>query len=457
MAKGQFQKKSKISAPVDEVFSWHSRKGAFERLSPPWDPPVVIKKIGTIKKNDETLFKMKAGPIPIIWHAKHTSYEKNVFFKDEQFKGPFASWTHTHTFEAAEGGCILTDTIDYELPISRISGILNKLFVEKKLGRIFTYRHKTLINDLNVHLPVNAKPLNILISGASGVIGSALVPFLLTGGHTVKRLVRKPPQNPEEEIFWDPARCHIDSEKLTGTDVVIHLAGEHIGGGRWTPDRKRTIIESRTKGTSTLAKAIAAMENPPQIFLSASAIGYYGDCGDKVITEKDAPGDLFISEICKKWEASAEAAVNKGIRTVFMRIGVVPSPQGGALKELLLPFKMGLGGKIGNGRQYMSWVSIDDVLYAIHHAMFNEKVSGPVNFVSPTPVTNESFIKALGSAVNRPTVLPIPEYAIDKIWGEMGREVLLAGARVIPEKLIKSGYEFKFPDLEKNIKHMLGL
>ncbi len=452
-----FIKRSRINAPVEMVFKWHSRPGALERLSPPWDPLQVIEKKGGIREGARAVLKMKAGPVPYKWIAEHTDYEENRLFRDRQVKGPLAQWIHTHRFEPdGNYACFLEDRIEYALLFHPFGSFFAGGAVRKKLEGIFNYRHTTTIHDIATHLPVNEKPMNVLISGASGVVGSALIPFLTTGGHRVTRLVRKKTVPGEEEVYWNPNANTLNTDDLAGTDTVIHLAGENIGQGRWTKEKKTRIIESRTKGTSLIANAIAKLDPAPRVMVCASAIGYYGNRGSQVLTEEDGPGDDFISEVCHKWEKAAEPAIEKGIRVVFMRIGIALTPSGGALERLLLPFQMGIGGKIGSGSQYMSWIGIDDVIGAIYHAIKNDKIEGPVNVVSPNPVTNKEFTKTLGRVLSRPTLATVPEFAIKIAFGEMGREIPLSSTRVKPEKLMKTGYRFRNPDIEGALSHLLG-
>ncbi len=459
MKKGVFTKESHIDAPVDEVFKWHARPGAINRLSPPWDPLTVIKSSQGIEKGAQVILKMKAGPVSFNWSALHTEYQKNRCFRDEQIKGPFSKWVHTHIFDSdGSHGCILKDRIEYKLPLDPVSTGLFDPFIKKKLERIFAYRHTITAKDISLHLSRQDKhPLTILISGASGLIGSSLIPFLTTGGHRVVQLVRKYPLTNNEDVFWDPSSGILDPGDLGKIDAVVHLSGENIGQGIWTQEKKKRIIESRVNGTHLISKTIAGLKDPPDVLICASAIGYYGNRGNQLLIEEDGPGDDFISDVCVKWEKAAEPAQQKGIRTVFMRIGVVLAPQGGALAKLMLPFKAGLGGKIGAGGQYMSWVSIDDVTGAIYHAFYNKDIRGPVNVVAPFPVTNLEFTKTLGKLFKRPTVFSVPSQAIKLAFGEMGKEILLSSTNVKPQKLIDAGYTFRYPDLEKVLSQTLGL
>jgi len=456
MQKFSFAKQSLINAPTEDVFQWHARPGALERLSPPWDPIEVIEQRGGINKDASVLLKMKAGPFCYRWAAEHTDYEENRLFKDRQKRGPFAFWSHTHTFQPDQsGGCLMKDQIQYALPFDPISRPFVPV-IQKKLERIFDYRHTTLAHDLTLHNARSKKePLKIVISGASGLIGRAIIPFLTTGGHQVTRLVRKKKALPNQ-LFWDPFAGKLKRSALKNADVIINFSGENIGQGRWTKAKKRKIIQSRIKTTTLLSETISNLEPPPKVFLNASAIGYYGNQGDLTQTEDNVCGADFISEVCNDWERAAAPAQKRGIRVVFLRIGVVLTPNGGALKKMMLPFKMGLGGKFGSGRQYISFIGIDDVIGTIYHIINNDSLEGPVNIVAPKPVTNLEFTKILGKVLKRPTLFTAPEIAIKSLFGEMGQEILLSGTRVEPQKLLSSGYTFRNPDLEGVLRHLLG-
>jgi uncharacterized protein len=295
--------------------------------------------------------------------------------------------------------------------------------------------------------------MDVLISGATGLIGSALIPELEAKGHTVRRLTRTP--RSEGAIRWDLDAGTIEGD-LSGTEAVVHLAGESIAEGRWTEEKKRRILESRQKGTRLLAEMIAALSEPPSVMVSVSAIGYYGDRGNELLTEESESGDLFLSEVCRKWEAAAEPAREAGIRVVHPRFGIVLSTEGGALGATLPIFKLGGGGKIGSGRQYWSWVSFDDVIGAILHSIENDALSGPVNVVAPDPPTNAEYTKVLGHVLGRPTFFAVPAPAARVALGGMADELLLASARVEPVRLQETGYSFRHPDLEETLRYLLG-
>ncbi len=294
----------------------------------------------------------------------------------------------------------------------------------------------------------------IVVTGASGLIGPKLVAALEADGKRVLRAVRRDVQS-EQELRWDPAAGTIDRDRLEGVDAVIHLAGANIAGKRWTEAYKQTLIDSRVDGTTLIAKTIAGLERKPRVFASASAIGFYGHRGETELDESAACGDGFLPEVCMQWERACEAAQEAGIRTVNLRIGVVLSPEGGALQKMLLPFKLGAGGVLGHGRQYFSWIALDDVVRAIQFAVENDSLAGPVNLVSPNTVTNREFTKTLGRVLSRPTVLPMPAFAARLAFGEMADSLLLASTRVVPKALAAAGFDCQHPELEPALRHLL--
>jgi len=297
--------------------------------------------------------------------------------------------------------------------------------------------------------------MKVAITGASGLLGSALVPFLAADGHEVVRLVRRAPKA-RDEARWDPETSAIDDAALEGVDAVVNLSGESIAGGRWTEARKALLRSSRLGPTHVLAKTLAGLSRKPRVFISASAVGYYGNRGDAWLTEKDAPADDFLGRLSAEWEKAAEPAARAGIRVVHPRIGVVLTPAGGALGKMLLSFRAGLGGVLGPGTQYMSWIAIDDLLGVIRHLLGRDDVAGPANAVAPEPVTNALFTKTLGRVLGRPTVVPAPAFALRLALGEMADATLLSSTRVRPERLLATGYRFRFPELEGALRHVLG-
>jgi len=297
--------------------------------------------------------------------------------------------------------------------------------------------------------------MKILIAGATGLVGTALKPAFDAKGFSITDLVRKSPNVALPEIEWHPNRGEIDAASLEGFDAVINLAGESIAEGRWTDEKKKRIRESRIKGTRLLSETLAKLSSPPKVFLCASATGIYGDRGDEILDEDSAPGKGFLAEVCREWEEATRAASDAGMRVVNLRFGPIFSKEGGMLAKLLTPFKLGVGGKVGSGKQYVSWVAIDDVVSAVMFALENEEIRGGINIVTPNPATNEEFTKAMGKVLSRPTIFAVPEFAARLAFGEMANEMLLSSQRVLPKRLSEAGYQFQYPDLESALRHLL--
>lgn len=297
--------------------------------------------------------------------------------------------------------------------------------------------------------------MRIVVSGSTGLIGSALVRVLEKDGHEVVRLVRRRSDADSGTAWWDPAAGAIETSGLEGADAVVHLAGENIGTGRWSAERKRRIRDSRVDGTRLLSETLADLDEKPATLISASAIGYYGDRGKEVLTEESGPGSGFLAELGVAWEEAADPARAAGIRVVHPRIGIVLAADGGALAAMLPVFSLGLGGPLGPGTQYTSWIDLDDLVRAIQHTLEDTEIEGPVNAVAPAPVTNKAFTRALGRVLGRPTILFVPSAALRLAFGEMAEETLLASARVSPERLLKSGFSFRYPEVEGALRHAL--
>jgi hypothetical protein len=298
--------------------------------------------------------------------------------------------------------------------------------------------------------------MKILISGASGLVGTHLIPTLKAKGHEVFRLVRKTPQS-ADEIQWDAGKGFSESERvrLENFQSVVHLAGDNVASENWSEEKKRKIRDSRVIGTKVLVDALKTLQSPPQILVSASATGFYGDRKDEILNEDSAKGVGFLSEVCAAWEAESIKAEQFGARVVMPRIGIVLTKDGGALEKMLTPFKFGVGGRIGSGSQWMSWIALEDLIRIIHFALENESLHGAVNAVAPNPVTNEEFTRIFGKVLHRPTILPVPEFAVKLMFGEMGETLLLEGARVLPKRLTENGFEFEFANLEAAMKKAL--
>lgn len=296
--------------------------------------------------------------------------------------------------------------------------------------------------------------MHIVISGSSGFIGTELVRHLLANGHRVTRLVRRRGRPSEPVAVWDPEQGMIDTVLLGDADAIVHLAGESIIG-RWTPKKKRRILQSRMQGTRLIAQTLARLPKPPRAWFCASAVGYYGHRGDEWLHEESGAGRGFLAEVCRMWEGETEPAARAGVRVIRGRIGMVLGRTGGALAKMLPPFRLGLGGPIGSGRQYWSWIAIADLVGAIEHLLVNDQLHGPVNLTAPTPVTNAQFTETLADLLRRPAVLPMPAFAARLVFGQMADEVLLASQRAKPARLVTSGYRFRYPDLGLALQDLL--
>ncbi len=455
-----FDMQSELPAPAAEAFDWHCRPGAFERLTPPWEPVELVSSAGVF---EGSIAELRVRLAPLIWStwvARHQDIEPGRQFRDIAQSGPFSKWEHTHQMRPlTDDRCLLSDHIEYQPPLGFLSNMLVGRLIRAKLSRTFAYRHRVTAQDLQFHRQTYGdRTMKIAIGGSTGLVGNELVSFLSTGGHEVMRLLRKrsATESATQSVQWDPAQGTIDAAGLEGCDAVVHLGGDNIAHGRWTEGKKRLIRESRTISTKLLASTLAGLTRPPKVFVCASAIGFYGDRGDDILTEDSTPGPTFISDVCRDWEAATEPARAAGIRVVNLRIGVVLTPKGAALKKMLLPFQLCGGGIVGSGRQWWSWIAIDDVLRAALHCLVTDSLSGPVNAVAPGCVTNAEFTKTLGRVLHRPTIVPMPAFAVKLALGEMGEELLLASSRVAPTKLQDSGFDFACPELEPALRHLLG-
>ena len=451
-----FEHESAYPCSAEELYHWHSRPGALERLLPPWQRIAVVARQGGIEPGDMAELAMHAGPFAYRFLARHTDNLPGKMFRDIQEKGPFSSWCHSHYFSNSEHGAILKDQVEFGLPGHRFLPDFIKNYVYTNLQQLFNHRQNLLLEDINLHRRSSTTPLRILVTGASGVIGRDLLPLLTTGGHQVFTLVRRAPNPSKGEVYWEPANGILNVSDLPEIDAVIHLAGEYIGLSRWSNKKKRRVLDSRIKGTKLLAETFAALRRPPKVFLCASAVGYYGDSQDRIVDETAPPGDNFISEVCRLWEKGTKPATDAGIRTVFLRLGIGLTPQGGALQRILATSACGFIRRFGNGRQYISWISRDDMVSAILHTISCPLLAGPVNIVAPEPVTNGQFMQTLARIAGRPLLVPLPAWLLKMLYGQMASEILLSGVRVSSRKLQDSGFVFRHPTLEAALRSLLG-
>jgi uncharacterized protein len=447
---------STLDCPVsaEELYEWHARPGAFQRLLPPWEKVKLVGPPADIAKGARQTMELSVGPLKRRWVAEIADVDAGASFRDVQLSGPFASWEHRHAMEArGSDASRLRDEIQYRLPAGFVGRAVAGGFVRKSVERMFAYRHRITERDLRRHAEAGDAKLTVLVTGSTGLVGTALCAFLETGGHEVRRMVRKDPSN-DREFRWNPARGEFDRRALKGVDAVVHLAGENVGEPRWNDERKRRILDSRVQGTTLIAREIGLCKDGPQVLVQASAVGIYGDRGDEELSESSSHGDDFLSQVCEQWESSSAGI--PGVRRVQLRFGVVLTPAGGALARMLPPFRAGAGGPIGSGKQWMSWISIDDAVGAIHRALWDARLEGPVNAVAPEAIRNADFGRTLGSALKRPAILPLPAFAARAAFGEVADALLLASQRVRPTKLAEVGFRFDDPTLSGALQHLLG-
>ena len=454
----RFVRRSTMPVSAEALHAWHAAPGAFERLTPAWQPAHVVSRSGGITDGSRVVLDIPVlgGLVTQRWSLEHRDHIAGRQFRDVQLAGPFATWSHLHRFEPIDAtSSVLADEIDYALPLGPLGQAAAGWYVADSLERLFVWRHARTLMDLRRHAAVaGLPPLHVAITGGTGMIGRALTGFLRMGGHCVRWITRSPDAS-RGDIGWDPAAGTIDTDALEGVDAVVHLAGANVGE-RWTAAHKRAIRDSREQGTRTIARAIAGMAATPRVFISGSAIGLYGDTGDRTVDETTPPGTGFLGEVAQTWEREAEPAAAAGVRTCIARIGVVLAAEGGALARMLPAFQAGVGGPLGSGRQWMSWVSLDDVIGAIHHLLLDDTLTGPFNVVAPAPVTNAEFVATLGRVLRRPTVLPVPAFALTALFGEMAEATILGGQRVLPARLTAAGFSHEHPTLDAALRFELG-
>jgi|TARA_B110001454_G_C12710488_1_gene430512 uncharacterized protein (TIGR01777 family) len=458
----KYEHTTTVDADIDSTFAWFEHEGSFRRLMPPWEVAEEVRADETLEVGSQRVFRFPMGPVKMTWIAEHTAYEPPHHFADTMVKGPFWSWNHNHNLTHSNGTTTVVDDVTYQVPFGPLGNladtVLGGMLVRGRISRMFKARELRLQRDLGRHAKFSHLPRKrILVAGSSGMIGTQLVAFLDTGGHEVWKLVRRQAKEGANEISWNPDKGHLDSSIIEGFDVIIHLGGVGIGDKRWSKRRKQAIRDTRVNSTTLLSKTIASLENKPEVFVLASAIGWYGNRGDEELTEKSTSGEGFLPDVCTEWEAAAEAVEDAGIRTVYLRTGIVLTATGGALGKMLLPFKLGAGGPMGGGKQWMSWVSLDDQIYAIHHLVMNGDSSGAYNVTAPNPERQKNFARTLGRVLRRPAFVPLPGLVIRMIFGEMGEKLTLESQRVLPIRLQKAGYDFVHEDLESGLRDSLGM
>lgn len=446
--------RSAMPVSADALFAWHERPGAFERLTPGFQPTRVVARSGGITDGSRVTLRIPVGPVSTTWEMEHVGYIAGQEFRDVQRAGPFASWEHRHLMEPqSDGSSVLDDTIKYGLPLPPLGAFVADAFTRGKLEALLRWRHALTRADLERHaLFASRGPRRIAVTGASGFLGAALVPFLTTGGHAVRKVGR----GAGSDVRWDPSRGQLEVHALEGVDAVIHLAGSSVAE-RWTAKTRAEIMQSRVQGTRLIAQTIAKLKVKPEVLVCSSGIGIHGSRGDEWLDETSSHGDDFLAEVGAAWEAAAQPARDAGIRVVHARTGIVLNPAGGALAKMIPPFQFGAGGRLGSGKQWMSWVSREDCVGALHHAMQTPSIAGPMNVVAPEPVTNATFTETLGRILHRPTFAAVPAFALRAMFGEMADGTVLASQRARPSVLEASGFRFLHPTLSSALRFELGL
>tara|TARA_B100001778_G_scaffold275962_1_gene239130 strand:+ start:731 stop:2107 length:1377 start_codon:yes stop_codon:yes gene_type:complete len=453
----KFEHETFVDENIENTFSWFEHEGSFRRLMPPWEVLKEVRADESIEEGAIRIFEIPFGPLKMKWVAKHTVYNPPNQFKDIMLKGPFWRWEHVHDFIPKNNGTLVKDSVEYQVPFGAFGYLFAGRSVRKRIKNMFISRELRLIRDLENHKKFRSeKRKKILIAGSSGMIGTQLVAFFDTGGHDVWRLVRREAKPNSNEIKWDPENDILDSREIEGFDAIIHLGGAGIGDKRWTKKRKDLIQKSREKTTTLLSDTICKLDKKPEVFLIASAIGFYGNRGDEELTEESEPGEGFLTETVLAWEKYANSAKNAGVRVINIRTGIVLSATGGALNRMLLPWKLGGGGSIGGGKQWMSWISLDDQIYAINHLIMKKECSGPYNLTSINPVRQKEFSRTLGRVLWRPAFAPIPKFPMKILFGELAGPLLFEGQRVLPDRLMKSGFKFTHENLEDALRDCLG-
>lgn len=438
----------KIDLPYSPgaVWEWLTRPGAAARLFPPGgflSLPASAPIVPTPLEEGTGLTLFRQGP----WGSKpqrlRVRTEGNTRLVLEGIGAPAQGgtnqgWRLVYNLSASSEGCTLETTL------VGVRGLA-------KGARLLEQQQAMLAADLERHRPYGArKPLRVLVSGATGLVGRRLCPFLAVGGHTMLRLARETSAGPAENLItWNPAQGTIDKARLEGLDAVIHLAGANLADGRWNPARKESIRASRVEGTALLSRTLAGLSRPPRVLLSASAVGVYGDTGDTLADEDSPPGKGFLADVCRDWEAALNPAEDAGIRVVRLRLGMVLAREGGALAKMITPFRMGLGGPLGSGKQFLSWIALEDLLGVMLCALQEEGWRGPINAVAPLALTQRDFARTLGQVLKRPAFAPLPAFVVRTLFGEMGQALLLEGQRTRPTRLEAAGFQWATPRLEQ--------
>ena len=461
-----FERSTAIPQDRKELFEYHANPGAIDRLIPPWEKVCIERRSDSLAIGSEVIIRNSIFGVPVRWHAKHTQLDSPNSFQDVQLSGPFQSWVHDHHFENVNSGnSILHDRIQFEMKFGSL-GKLALPIVQSKLDSMFAYRHLTTQADLKLkdflEPHVFGRKLRIGVTGSTGMIGRRLVDLISVLGHEAVCILRKDSRNElfplsSSSVVWDPTDGFSDVDAMSNLDAVVHLAGKGIASSRWTQSAKQSIRDSRVAGTTALVRDLCRLQSPPRAFVCASGVGCYGERGDQVVDESQPFGDDFLASLARDWESAAmEFNRCSGNRVAIGRLGIALHPQQGALAKMLLPFRLGLGGPIGNGRQYWSWIHVDDAAAAFLFLAVNPKSEGATNLVAPEQMDNRAFVRTLGHVIHRPAIFPAPAFALRILLGEMADAMLLTSTRADCKRLTEEGFPFRTPKLEACLRHVLG-
>ncbi len=459
---------SKIPSSSQDLFQYHSNPGALNRLIPPWEKISIERRSDSLAVGSEVVIKNVLFGVSVKWRAQHTLLDAPNSFQDIQLSGPFKTWVHDHIFQSnGVNSSELMDRVRYETKFGLI-GRIGLPIVQRKLSAMFAYRHRTTRADLILQSFLRQftsdRILRIGVTGSTGLIGRRLVDLISVLGHQAIRILRKSSVDQvadfptsSKSVVWDVGKGFSDNAVMQGVDAVVHLAGKGIASMRWTDSVKQSIRESRVQGTRALVQDLCRLDAPPRAFVCASGVGIYGDQGGTILDERAEPSNDFLADLARDWEEAANEFGSSRGRVAIGRLGMALHPRQGALSKLLVPFQFGLGGPIGNGRQFWSWIHVDDAAAAFLYLAANSNSVGAYNLVAPEQVNNQAFSKILACVLHRPSFLPTPAIALRALLGEMADAMLLASTRAECKRLIEEGFPFRSTNLEDCLRHVLGL
>ena len=463
-----FERSTTLECDRQDLFQYHSNPGALNRLIPPWEKITIEHRSDSLKVGSEVFIRNSLFGLPIRWHAQHTELREPESFQDIQLYGPFKTWIHDHVFESnGAGKSILHDRVQYETKF-RMIGKLGLPIVRSKLSAMFAFRHLTTQADLLfqnfLRQHIGDRILRVGVTGSTGMIGRRLVDLLSVLGHQAIRILRPASKDRIQDfplssgaVSWRPGNGFSDNAAMQNLDAVIHLAGKGIASTRWTDSAKQSIRESRVEGTQWLVRDLCKLDSPPKAFVCASGVGIYGDRSSESLDETAETGDDFLANLARDWESAAMEFEKSGNRVAIGRLGIALHPRHGALAKLLIPFRLGIGGPVGSGRQFWSWIHVDDAAAVFLFLAANPKCTGSYNLVAPEQTDNRTFSRTLAKVLNRPSLLRVPAFALRLMLGEMADAMLLASTRANCRRLIDEGFPFRATRLEDCLRHILGV